>query len=155
MAVAPLGGSGPAGMLALWLMSIFILPFIVFGVLFLAIAAYRLTNSLTVSVTPFELNTVRRVLGIAIKKRRVARAELLALEAVPSRRYRWLRDDDTYYDLVVKTKAGPPPATAGGDARTCCPAVTVAESLRGEKLMEAVKAEVAAAANLVQSAEER
>jgi hypothetical protein len=38
LALAPLAVSNAAGMIAIWLMSIFILPFIAFGMLFLTLA---------------------------------------------------------------------------------------------------------------------
>ena len=122
------------------LMSIFIAPFVVFGVLFLGIAAYRLASSLTVVVTASYVHSVRRLLGFPLRERRLGQADISALEAVATRRYRWLRDEVPLYDIVVKTKA-----VAGAS-------VTVAEGLRGEELMERVRAEIAAAARLDQAA---
>jgi hypothetical protein len=58
LALAPLVFSGASGMVAIWLMSIFILPFVAFGVLFVALAAYRLSNSLTVTVTASEIRSL-------------------------------------------------------------------------------------------------
>jgi len=154
VAVAPLSASGAAGMLAIWLMASFIVPFIVFGVLFLALAAYRLANSLTVIVTSTHVLTVRRLLGIAVRERHVAPADICALEAIPTRRYRWLRDRLALYDLVVRTRAGAGRSAqaALGTGQSRQPEVTVAESLQGEELMETVRAEIATAARLDQAA---
>ena len=154
VAVVPLSASGAAGMLAIWLMASFIVPFIVFGVLFLAVAAYRLANSLTVVVTSTHALTVRRVLGIAVRKRHVAHADICALEAIPTRRYRWLRDRLALYDLVVRTRTGGghavQAALCAGQSRQ--QDITVAEGLQGEELMETIRAEIATAARLDQPA---
>ena len=147
IAVAPLSAAGAAGELALWLMSVFILPFIVFGVLFLGIAGYGLANSLTVVVTPTHVRTVRRILGLPLRERHVAQAEISALEAVATRRYRWLRDEVPLYDLVVTTKRVEVPIAAAG-TRSRTASIKVAEALRGEELMEKVRTEIAAAARL-------
>jgi hypothetical protein len=134
-------------MLALTLMSVFIVPFIVFGVAFLGLAGYQLANSLTVVITPTHVRTVRRVLGLPLGERHVAQGEISALETVPTRRYRWLRDEVPLYDLVVKTKSPGGEATASG-AQSRSASITVAEALRGEELMERVRTEIAAAARL-------
>jgi DNA-binding IclR family transcriptional regulator len=53
--VAPLAQTGPSGAMALWLMSIFIIPFMVFGVVFPLLAVYTIANSLTVIVTESQI----------------------------------------------------------------------------------------------------
>jgi hypothetical protein len=148
-AVAPLSGSGAAGMLAIWLMSIFILPFVAFGVLFLGVAGYRLVNSLTVVVTGSHVRTLRRILGVPVRKEGVGQTDIAALDAVASARDGWLGEDVPFYDLVVRTRTG---AAAPGAAPRGDGSVKVAESLRGEDLMERVRAEIAAAARLRQAA---
>jgi hypothetical protein len=153
IAVAPLAAAGAAGMLAIWLMSIFILPFIAFGVLFVVLAVYLVANSLRVMVTDSEIRSLRRVFGIALRERRVPRADVAALDAVAVMRYRWPRDDVPFYSLVVRTKSGA--GLSMQDAyRTRRLAqfrnrnLTVAESLRGDELMEQVKAEIVRAARI-------
>jgi len=141
LAVAPLAVSDASGMIAIWLMSIFILPFIAFGVLFLALAGYRLTNSLKVIVTSSYIRTLRGFLGFPLWERRVIQGDISALDPVAAGRYRWLRDAVPLYDLVVRAKT-----SAGRDW-----SITVAERLRGEDLMEQLRVEIAAAARLDRS----
>jgi hypothetical protein len=157
IAVAPLAISGAPGLLAVWLMSIFILPFIAFGILFIVLALYLVGNSLTVAVTESEIRSQRRVLGIAQRARRVERADIAALDAVPVLRYRWPRDDVPFYSLVVRTKSGAGLTLRGAYltgrlAQFHNRNVTVAESLRGDALMEQVRGEITRAARLPQLA---
>ena len=153
MAVAPLSESGAAGMLGIWLMSIFILPFVAFGVLFVAMAVYLVANSLTVSVTASEIRSLRRVFGIALRERRVARDDITALDAVAALRNRWPGVDTVYYSLVARTRSGAgltmkEAYRTGRLAQFRNRNITVAESLRGEALMEQVKAEIIQAGRL-------
>ena len=133
IAVTPLADSGPSGALAIWLMSIFILPFIAFGVVFLALAVYQATNSLAVRVTGAEIRSLRRVFGIPLRERCIASADIAALDTITVLRHRRPREEASYYTLVART---------GGRK------ITVAETLRGEALMERVKAEIAKAGRL-------
>ena len=153
IAVAPLAAAGAAGMIAIWLMSIFILPFIAFGVLFVALAAYLVANSLTVTITESEIRSSRRVLGIALQERRVQRGDIAALDAVVTLRYRWPRDDIPFYSLVARTRSGagltmPDAYRTGRLAQFRNRNVTVAESLRGEELMQQIRGEIVRAARI-------
>jgi len=152
-AMAPASGSDSAGMVALWLMGIFILPFVAFGVVFITVAAYLLGNSLRVEVTESGIASVRSVFGLPLARRRVARADIAALEAVAPLRYRGLSREEPYYSLVVKTRSGTGLTMREawrtrrlGQYRNR--AVTVAESLRGEALVERVKSEIITAGRL-------
>lgn len=153
IAVAPLSEYGPGGMIAIWLMSIFILPFIAFGLSFVALAVYQVANSLTVIVTDAEIRSQRRIFGIALRERRMLTADITALDALTSMRYRWPREEISYYNLVAKTKSGAgltlmEAYRTGRLAQLRSRKVTVAESLRGEALMEQMKAEIIGAARL-------
>jgi hypothetical protein len=153
LAVTPLAQTGPSGVLAIWLMSIFILPFLAFGVLFLALAVYQIANSLAVSVTESEIRTLRRVFGLALRERRVAIADVAALEAVTVIRHRRPREGVSYYSLVIRTKSGAGltmrEAHRGGRLEQFLTRkVVVAESLRGEAIMEQVRAEIVKAGRL-------
>lgn len=151
--VAPASGSDTAGLLAFWLMSIFILPFVVFGMAFIALAVYLLANSLSVQVTESGIVSARSVFGLPLGERRVARADIAVLEAATPLRYRELRAEAPYYSLVIKTKSG-----MGLTLREAYRTgrldhyrnriVTVAESLRGEALMERVRSEILKAGRL-------
>jgi hypothetical protein len=153
VAVAPLAESGPAGMLSIMLMSIFILPFIAFGLLFVMLAVYQVANSLTVRVTEAEIRSQRRVFGMALRERRVTHADIAALNAVAVLRHRKPRENVSYYSLVVRTGSGagltmPEAHRTGRLAQFRNRKVTVAESLRGEALMEQVKTEIVKAGRL-------
>jgi len=106
IAVAPLSEYGPGGVIAIWLMSIFILPFIAFGLSFVALAVYQVANSLEVSVTATEIRSRRRIFGIALRERRVLTGDVSALDALTSLRYRWPREETSYYNLVARARSG-------------------------------------------------
>ena len=153
IAVAPLAEYGPGGMIAIWLMSIFILPFIGFGLLFVALAVYQISNSLTVNVTATEIRSQRRIFGIACRERRIANADIAALDAVAALRYRKPREEVSYYNLVAGTKSGAgltmkEAFRAGRLAAYRHRKITVAESLGGEALMEEVRAAIIDAGRL-------
>jgi hypothetical protein len=153
IAVAPLSEYGPGGMIAIWLMSIFILPFIAFGLLFVALALYQVANSLTVNVSVAEIRSQRRIFGVALRERRVLTADIAALDPLTALRYRWPREEISYYNLVAKTKSGAgltlmEAHRTGRLALLRNRKITVAESLRGEALMEQIKAEIIRAARL-------
>jgi hypothetical protein len=130
-------------------MSIFILPFVAFGVLFIGLAAYRLSNSLTIVVPAVEIRSLRRILGFPVREQRVPRTEVTALDAV-ARRYRWVWNARPLYSIVARTRSGAVP-TKRARGRN----VTVAESLGGEELMERVRTEIASAARLEHLLRER
>jgi hypothetical protein len=134
LAVAPASSAGAAGMLGIWLMSIFILPFVAFGMAFLALAAYLLANSLTVSVTATEIRSLRRVFGLALAERRIACCDIARLTEVATLRNRWPGAKDVYYSLVATSRSGKR-------------RVTVAETLSRAALAEA-SAEIARAGRL-------
>jgi len=152
VAVLPASGADSAGMVALWLMGIFILPFVAFGVVFIAVAAYLLANSLRVEVTGSGIVSARSVFGLPLAQRRVARADIAALDAV-ALRYRGLFREDAHYGLVVKTKSGTGLTLreawrTGRLEQYRNRAVTVAEGLRGEALVERVRSEIIKAGRL-------
>jgi hypothetical protein len=137
--LAPLAESGPAGLMAVWMMSIFVAPFIVFGGVFPLLAVYVVANSLTVTVTASEIRSLRHIFGLPLRARRVANVDVTELEAITPRRFRWPRRDTPCFSLVAKAGGGKP--------------VTVAEALRGEALLEQVRTEIVKAARLEHLAE--
>jgi len=153
IALAPLAYTGPAGVLAIWMMSIFLLPFAAFGVAFLALAAYQVANSLTVEVDASGLRSVRRVLGIATARRSVAREDVTAIDAIAVQRHRLPREAAAYYSLIARTRSGAgltlaAALTSGRLADYRNRRIVVAESLRDEALMEEIRREVLLAARL-------
>jgi hypothetical protein len=71
-----------------------------------------------------------------LREQRVLNADVTALDAVAPKRYRWPRQEVPYFSLVARTR---------GSARS---SITLAEGLRGEDLLEQVKAEVVRAGRL-------
>ena len=125
--VVPLAMTGPAGALSAWLMSIFIAPFLLFGLALPVAAVYRVANSLAVRITPAWIMTVRRVFGIAVRRRSCACKEVVAISVFRRRRYALPRPSGSTFDLV---------------ARTDTAAITVAESLPDAGAAEQLLAEI-------------
>lgn len=127
----PIATAGAHGLLALALMAAFIAPFPVFGALFTGLAAYLLTNSLTVEADAGGIRTVRRALGFVVARRALARAELAGIDMREEPRYRSLLAAERRFRLIARCTG-----RGGRD-------LTVAEDLRGEPQAEEVGALVA------------
>ena len=80
-------GGNTHGLLAIALVGIFIAPFPAFGAAFIALAVHMLAGSLTVGVNPVVISTVRRVFGIALRRRELACGEVASIETQPAPRY--------------------------------------------------------------------
>jgi hypothetical protein len=103
-----------------------VLPFTLFGVVFAAIALYMISNALVVHADATEIVTARVLLGVVVKRRRLARSEIERVEAEIASRYQSLFSSDPVYQLVARTR----------DRRR----IVLAETLRGEAEMERVRA---------------
>jgi hypothetical protein len=128
-AIAPLIASAlhdPGQMLTAVLIGGLVLPFTLFGVVFAAIALYMISNALVVHADATEIVTARVLLGVVVKRRRLARSEIERVEAEIASRYQSLFSSDPVYQLVARTR----------DRRR----IVLAETLRGEAEMERVKA---------------
>lgn len=82
-AMAGLGladGGSTTGWLAVVLVGGFALPVMVFGFIFLGLAAYLFGNSLTVMADFDHIAVTRRVFGLAVSRRSLNRAEISAVE---------------------------------------------------------------------------
>lgn len=95
-------GSDAGGLLGAALIGIFIVPFPAFGAVFMVLAIDALANSLTVSVTPAGIITVRRVCGIVLRRREISSAEIAAIELRPAPRYQNVLKSGMRYRLVAR-----------------------------------------------------
>lgn len=101
-ALVPPGGDAH-GLLGIALIGTFIVPFPAFGAAFMALAAYALANSLGVEAGLEGISTVRRVFGIALCRRTIARSDIAAIDLREAPRYRNVLSAGTRFDLVVRS----------------------------------------------------
>jgi hypothetical protein len=129
VAMAPLLASSlhdPGHLLSAVLIGGLVLPFTCFGLVFVAIAAYMVSNALRVHADAEAIATARMIFGVVVKRRRVSRNEIAHIDAEIASRYQNLFGADPVYQLVVRTR----------DRRR----IVVAETLRGDASLERVKA---------------
>lgn len=98
-------GTDAGGLLGIALIGIFIVPFPAFGAVFLVLAVDALANSLTVNVSPARISTVRRVFGIALRRRGIACTDIAAIELRPAPRYLNVFNAGTRFRLVARHAA--------------------------------------------------
>lgn len=123
LALAGVPAGGTHSLLAVALLGAFVAPFPVFGAIFVALAAYMLANSLTVSVNASAIRTVRRVFGFAFSRRELKCAEITEFKAQISAKYQELFGSAPYFRLVAR------------HATLRRKDLVVAESLKGEAMM--------------------
>ena len=126
-ALLPAAAADTIGLLSAVLIAAFIVPFALFGVVFVVLAAYMVCNALCVRVRPSGIDTTRTICGLPVRRRHIARSELSALEPEITARHQSLFSAEPVYQLVARD--------AAREKR-----VIVAETLKGEALMERVKA---------------
>ena len=128
--VAMLGlipGLGDAGtLLSAALIGGFVLPFFVFGAVFVALAFYMVANALLVRIRAEGIETARILFGVVIRRRRIARSDIASLEPEIASRYQSLFSPDPVYQLVARAR----------DRSR----IVVGETLKGESAMTRVKA---------------
>jgi hypothetical protein len=112
-------------LLAAVLIASFVLPFVVFGALLVVVAIYMLANALHVRADASAIETTRLVFGAIVRRRRVARADIVSIEPQIPTRYQSLFAGAPSYHLYART----------GDGRR----IVVAETLAGEAAMERIK----------------
>ncbi len=134
---ALLGGSSEAyGLLAIALASSFVAPFPIFGAVFIALAVYLLANSLTVTVSPAAIRSVRRVFGLCVRRREINCREVAALEEGVAAKYQSLFSDQPRFRLIAR------------HAKPSQHDVVVAETLAGEAMLAQVRSLIAENAGL-------
>ena len=114
-------------MLVIALVGAFVVPFPVFGVVFVSLAAYMLANSLTVDVSPSAIGITRRVFGVEVRRRELRTAEVEGIEPQIAARYQNLFSGEPYFRLIARH----------GSRRKCD--MVVAESLKGELMMSRIR----------------
>jgi hypothetical protein len=118
---------GDAGnLLGAVLIAGFVLPFVAFGAVFVALAIYMLVNALYVRADAATIETARVVFGVAVKRHRVQRTGITDIEPQIASRYQSLFGAAPSYHLIARTRDGK--------------RIVVAETLRGEETMQRVKA---------------
>lgn len=127
--------SGAGGLLGAMLMIGFVAPLAVFGATFVVLALYMVCNGLAVSVRDDGIETRRTLFGFVIARRRIAKADLAAIEPEIASRYQSLFEAEPIYALVARDTLG---------RRR----VVVAESLRGEARMTEMRRLIERAAGL-------
>jgi hypothetical protein len=125
-ALLPAALADTIGLMSAVLIAAFIVPFAIFGVIFVVLALYMICNALSVRVHPSGIDTTRMICGVAVRHRHIARSELSALEPEISARHQSLFSSEPVYQLVARD--------APREKR-----VIVAETLKGEAIMERVK----------------
>jgi hypothetical protein len=134
--LVPPGVPGAYGLLVLALIGGLIGPFMLCGIVFVALGIYMMANSLHISGDPVRIVTHRRAFGLPISMRGLACSGITAIEAEIPSRFQNAFSTITIYRLVARARAG-----RSGD-------LVVAESLRGQALMEQVKRELETACEL-------
>jgi hypothetical protein len=125
-AVVPGAATHAGGLMSAMLIAGFILPFVAFGVVFVAIAAYAACNALLVRIDASGVRTWRMLFGIAVAKHAIAANEISAVEPQIVSRDQTPFGAEPVYRLIA--------LTANRTRR-----IIVAESLKGENEMERVK----------------
>lgn len=126
-------GPGAFGWLAIVLVGGFALPLLAFGVVFLALAAYLLANSLTVTVGANRIATVRRLFGVTLYHRTLRYAEVAAVVPLSAARLQNRFSAEPRFQLVARSR------TPGQRD------LVIAESLPGRAAMERLATRLASA----------
>lgn len=138
-AIAGLGvadAPGTTGWLAIVLVGGFALPILVFGFVFLGLAAYLLGNSLTVEADTDRIAVTRRVFGVGVSRRSIPCAEISAVVPQAPARFQNQFGAELRYRLVARS------------SRARHALLVVAESLPGRPAMERMGALIEAATGI-------
>lgn len=125
VALLPMLIANAGSLLGAVLISSFVLPFVVFGAVLVVVAIYMLANALHVRVDAEGIATTRLIFGAIVRRRRIARGDVAAVEPQIPARYQSLFKGLPSYHLYARTV----------DGRRA----VVAESLHGEEAMERVR----------------
>lgn len=141
-ALLPGATTDAAGLLATVFVAAFVVPFIVFGTVVAAQALYGLASALVVRVDARGIATTRYLFAAPVRRRALVRTEIAAIEPVIAARHQSFVSRRPIFDLV---------ATDATRTRR----VVVAESLRGETLMQNVRQMIERALSTPGSASEK
>jgi hypothetical protein len=122
-----------AALMAAVLLAIFLGPFAAFGLALFGIALYMGANALRVCIRSGWIETERTLLGAVVGRRRMRTADVASVEAWITARHQSVFSSEPVYQLVAVD-------------RVRRRRVVVAESLKGDAIMDAVKALIETAA---------
>lgn len=125
VALLPHALSDAGSLLSAALIAGFVLPFLLFGIVFVALAFYMVANAFHVRSCSEGIETARILFGVVIRRQRIARNDIASVEPEIASRYQSLFSADPVYRLVARAR----------DARR----VVVGETLKGESVMTRVK----------------
>ena len=125
-ALLPAALAGAGGLLGAVLLASFVVPFALFGVACVLVAAYTVCSALLVRVDAQGVATWRMLFGFTVRRRDVRRQELASIEPHIPARHQSIFGSAPIYELVALNRS-----------RT--KRLVVAESLRGEAVMNEVK----------------
>ena len=91
-------GSEASSLLAIVFAGAFIVPVMVFGVVFILLALYMAANSFSVEVSASEIRTERRVFGIASAAAAMRCTDIAAIEQQPDRRHEREHENEGGHD---------------------------------------------------------
>jgi hypothetical protein len=130
------GGNAVHGLLTIALVSSVIVPFPVFGVVFIAHAVYLLANSLTVTVSPAAIRSERRLFGRCVQRREIRCRDIAAIEERGAAKFQSLFSAQPQFRLIAR------------HATLSKQDVVVAETLAGDSMMAQVRGLIASHAGL-------
>ena len=137
IAFAPAGKHDAAAVLTLRVLTAaFVYPLLLFGAVFVLVALFAVSTSLTVDAGTHGIRAVRRVCGIRIRDRALPRAAIAAIEQETATAPRGL-GGNTFYRLVVLTL---PTWNANNDVRRYdVKRLVVADGIPDETLSQALE----------------
>ena len=137
IAFAPTGKTDAAALLTLALTAAFVYPLLLFGAVFVLVALFAVSTSLTVDAGANGIRVVRRVCGIRMRDRALPRAAIAVLEAETATAPRGL-GGASFYRLVALTL---PSWNASSDGRRYdVRRMVVADGIPDEELVQALEA---------------
>jgi hypothetical protein len=125
LALLPSALATPAGLLTSVLLASFVAPFMLLGLASIFTAIYMVSNTLHVRVTTGSIQTERIIFGAIVKRARVERSAVTAIEPEIASRYQNIFSSTPVYQLI---------ATSAGGGR-----IVVAETLKGDAVMHYVQ----------------
>lgn len=125
-ALLPSALATPGGTLTAVLVGAFVAPFALFGLALVAQAIYMLAHALEVHVDRGGIRTRQSILGLQLRARGLARADIAAIEPVIVSRHQGVFTREPRYQLVARDAA---------QRRR----VVVGDGLKGAPLMERVR----------------
>lgn len=129
-ALISLDNGSPAMHVSLVLIGGLAAPFLLASAVFAVLALYMLANALHVEICAGDIATERRVFGWVARRRHIARADIAGIESRIGARFQNLFSSIPRYALIARHRD-----SRAGD-------VVIAEDLKGEAAMQAMRSRV-------------